>query len=205
TRFVITCEPEGAATIRAILTSPLAAPAPDTDGPDPRTAPQRRYDALLTVLGRGMTSPEGTPTTTKASLVITLPYDVLRQQLTGTGTTLTGQLLSASVVRKLACQAEIIPMVLGSDSEVLDQGRATRTVTKGQLVRLWHRDGGCTYPGCSTPPHWCHAHHIRWWTRDHGPTDINNLTLLCARHHTHVHDHDLTATITTTGVTWHRR
>ncbi|HKJ12719.1 MAG TPA: HNH endonuclease signature motif containing protein, partial [Ornithinimicrobium sp.] len=51
-----------------------------------------------------------------------------------------------------------------------------------------------TYPGCSVPPHWCDAHHLEWFSRG-GHTDLNNLALLCRRHHTLVHQRDLTATI----------
>lgn len=126
TRFIVTADAEGAAALRAVLTSPLAAPAPDEDGPDPRSATQRRYDALMTVIGRGVSSPEGAPTTSKARLVVTMSYDSLTRQLAGTGASQTGEMLSPATVRRLACSAEIIPAVLGTESEVLDLGRAAR-------------------------------------------------------------------------------
>ncbi len=204
TRFVVTADAEGAALIRAILASPLAAPAPDADGPDPRTAPQRRYDALTTVLGRGVAGAEGQPTTPKAQLVVQIRWDHLRQQLTGTGTTLLGDTLTPQAVRRLACEADLIPQVLGTAGEILDQGRRRRLVTPGQRTALAHRDRGCTYPGCTTPAPWCDAHHITPWSHG-GPSDLTNYALLCPRHHTRVHDHDLTATITTTGVHWQHR
>lgn len=203
TRFVITADSDGAAIIRAILGSPLAAPAPDEDGPDPRTATQRRYDALITVLGRGVSSPEGAPTTSKARIIVTMTFDLLRQQLVGLGHTGTGETLSPATVRRLACTAEIIPAVLGSKGEILDLGRAVRYATPAQHLVLWRRDKHCTYPGCTVPPQWCIAHHVDWWSRG-GKTDIGRLVLLCERHHTVVHHRDLTATIDTTGVTWHR-
>ncbi|MGB5951186.1 MAG: DUF222 domain-containing protein [Ornithinimicrobium sp.] len=203
TRFILTCDPPGAATIRAILSSPLAAPAPGEEtGDETRPAKQRRYDALMTVLGRGMTSPEGTPTTSKAKIFVTMTYDTLRDQLIGCGRTFTGDTLSPTQVRLLACSAELIPTVLGSESEVIDHGRSVRLATPGQIKRLWLRDRHCTFPGCTTPATWCDAHHLSWWSRG-GPTDLNNLTLLCGRHHTRVHELDLTATTTETGTTWH--
>ncbi|WP_255218343.1 HNH endonuclease [Janibacter terrae] len=52
------------------------------------------------------------------------------------------------------------------------------------------------------PPQWTDAHHITHWARG-GATDLSNAALLCERHHTHVHQHDLTATTTPRGVTWH--
>ncbi len=102
----------------------------------------------------------------------------------------------------MACDAQIIPVVLGGDSEPLDLGRARRLFTRGQRLALTLRDKGCSYPGCSIPPTWCDAHHVTHWANG-GPTDLSNAALLCPRHHTHVHDRDLTATVTTTGVTWH--
>ncbi len=92
TRFILTADAEGAATIRAILSSPLAGPTPDETGPDPRTPTQRRYDAVMTVLGRGMSSPQGTPTTTKAKIFLTIPFTALAFALAGTfpGTLSTG-------------------------------------------------------------------------------------------------------------------
>lgn len=118
------------------------------------------------------------------------------------GVTATGQVLSPAAVRRLACEAEIIPVVLGRDSEPLELGRAARYFTPGQRRALWLRDGGCTYPGCTMPAHWSDAHHVDWW-RHGGRTDISNAALLCERHHTKVHRYDLTATITDHGVTWH--
>lgn len=203
TRFVVTADAEGAALVRAILNSPLAAPAPDEDGPDLRTPTQRRYDALITVLGRGVTSPEGTPTTSKARIIVTMPFDVLKQQLLGLGHTGTGETLSPATVRRLACTAEIIPAVLGGHSQILDLGRAARLASPAQHLVLWRRDMHCTYPGCTVPPQWCSAHHLDWWSRG-GRTDISRLVLLCDRHHTVVHQRDLTATVDETGVTWHR-
>ena len=105
-------------------------------------------------------------------------------------------------MRKLACEAGIIPAILGADGELLDLGRAARYFTPGQKRALYLRDGGCTYPGCTMPAHWSDAHHLQYWSLG-GASDLDNAALLCERHHTKVHTHDLTATITPTGVTWH--
>ncbi|WP_211596778.1 HNH endonuclease signature motif containing protein [Janibacter terrae] len=118
------------------------------------------------------------------------------------GLTATGQVLTPTTVRKLACTAGIIPAILGTDHEPLELGRTTRLFTPGQRKALWLRDGGCTYPGCTMPPQWTDAHHITHWAHG-GTTDLSNAALLCERHHTHVHQHDLTATTTPRGVTWH--
>ena len=76
---------------------------------------------------------------------------------------LTGQLLAPETIRRIACDATIIPVVLGTDSEVLDVGRARRLFTPGLLRAMWLRDKGCTIPGCGAPPFWADAHHIIHW------------------------------------------
>ncbi|WP_144858202.1 HNH endonuclease signature motif containing protein, partial [Marihabitans asiaticum] len=65
-------------------------------------------------------------------------------------------------------------------------GRGVRLFSAMQVKTLWLRDGGCTYPGCTTPARWCDAHHLIHWA-DAGPTDLSNAALLCQRHHTLVH------------------
>lgn len=222
TRFVVTAEAEGAALLRSVLNSPLAAPAPEADGTaDQRSPAQRRYDALITMLGRGVASPEGQPSTAKAQVMVTMAYDVLQAALArvgeggalggpdgfGPGFTSTGETLSAQAMRRLTCQADLIPAVLGGRGELLDLGRAHRLVTAGQRRALAHRDQHCSYPGCTIPATWCEAHHIVHWAHG-GRSDLSNYALLCPRHHTHVHDLGLTATLDPharpgTALTWH--
>ncbi|WP_353952316.1 DUF222 domain-containing protein [Knoellia sp. S7-12] len=103
-------------------------------------------------------------------------------------------ILSPAIVRQMACDADILPVVFGADGEILDVGRAVRLFTKGQRRALWHRDKTCTYPGCDTPAGWAKAHHLIHWV-DGGPTDLGYAALLCQRHHTHVHDKRLIATV----------
>ncbi|CAN7240478.1 DUF222 domain-containing protein [Knoellia sp. LjRoot47] len=110
------------------------------------------------------------------------------------GSTASGTILNAGDIRRLACDADIIPVVLGSAGEVLDVGRAARLFTRGQRRALTHRDGGCTWPGCDAPASWARAHHVVHWA-DGGRSDLSNAALLCQRHHTHVHDQRLVATV----------
>ena len=194
-------DPEGQAVLEAIL-GPLAAPQPSTvTGSDLRTSDQRRADALVEVCRRAAAAGGAAPTTPKAAVVVTMDYQDLKG-LTGAGTTLTGDLLAPETVRRMACDAAIIPAVLGTRSELLDLGRTVRLVTPKLFLALCLRDRGCTFPGCSRPPGWCDAHHGVHWC-DGGPTDLSNMALLCPRHHTIVHQKGYTATITTTEVTWH--
>ncbi|WP_462418522.1 HNH endonuclease signature motif containing protein [Kytococcus sp. Marseille-QA3725] len=119
---------------------------------------------------------------------------------TSFATTFDGSVLTPAQVRQAACDANILPAVLGSDSAPMDIGRASRTATPAQRAHLALRDGGCTFPGCDRPPGWCHAHHIKHWA-DGGATALANLALLCQRHHTVVHRDRLTAT--RDGDRWH--
>lgn len=202
TEYRVFLDPEGAAIIDATL-SALSKPQPAEDGtPDPRSAPRRRADALVTIIQRGVAAPEGTPQTTKAQVFVTIPLSDLRSKTNGAGITMTGQVLSPETVRRMACDASIIPAVLGSEGEILDQGRDERLFTRAQQRALWHRDKGCSFPGCTIPAQWCQAHHVQFWAHG-GHTNLDNAALLCQRHHTHVHSNDLTATVTPTGVTWH--
>lgn len=201
--------------VMAILRSPLAAPASReeqeaTGVPEMRSPGARRYDALMTVLRRGVAGTRGQPTTPKATLVVTLDLETLRAGLhdaarrPGCGATLAGASISAATIRRLACEADIVPMVLAGPSEIVDQGRSRRLVTPGQRLRLAARDGGCTIPGCSVPATWCDAHHVVPWALG-GRSDLSNYALLCPRHHTWVHAQALTARVSSLGVTWQLR
>lgn len=99
----------------------------------------------------------------------------------------TGETISASEARRLACEAGIIPAVLGSRSQVLDLGRKTRFHTEPQRIAIALRDGGCAEKHCDWPPGMCHVHHPVPWSRG-GGTSITNGMLLCPRHHTLAHD-----------------
>ncbi|WP_462417284.1 HNH endonuclease signature motif containing protein [Kytococcus sp. Marseille-QA3725] len=117
------------------------------------------------------------------------------------GTTHTGEVLTAGQLRRMACDADVLPQVLGGPSAPLDTGRVHRLATPEMRAALATRDGGCTAPGCDRPPGWCDAHHIRHWA-DGGETALHNLTLLCRRHHTIVHRDGLVATVRPDGVEW---
>lgn len=133
----------------------------------------------------------------RPTLVVLLDHDALVRDLAALGRiacgeeagrtglvarTLAGDVLSPGDVRRLACEADLVPAVLGGDSEVLDIGRASRYATPAQRRALALRDRGCVFPGCHRPPEQCHKHHIRPWEWG-GATDIDNLVLLCAHHH----------------------
>jgi hypothetical protein len=99
-----------------------------------------------------------------------------------------GTALSAESARRLACDAFLVPVVLGADSAVLDGGRLARAVPRPMRRALVARDGGCAFPGCDRPPRWCQAHHVQHWSQG-GATALGNLVLLCGHHHRVVHHH----------------
>ncbi|MEU8215103.1 DUF222 domain-containing protein [Micromonospora taraxaci] len=173
---------EAAALLRAAI-DPLSAPA----GPDDvRCAGQRRHDALADVCRLALRTGElpesgGDP----AQIVVTTSYDGLTRQLSA-GALDIGLRLTPDTVRRLACDATVLPAVLGGAGQVLDVGRQRRLVTGALRRALVLRDGGCVFPGCDRPPRWCVAHHIHHWA-DGGPTSLDNAVLLCGHHHRHVH------------------
>ncbi|KGN41800.1 HNH endonuclease signature motif containing protein [Knoellia aerolata] len=186
-RYILLLDEEGAAIVDAAVDA-LAKPRRDEDTGerDPRTPAARRADALLDLIQRAVGAPDGVPRQAKTSVSLTIDYETLAGRCRGAGVTMEGEVLTPATVRRLACDALIIPVVLGSRGEVLDQGEAQRLFTRPQIRHLWLRDGGCTFPGCSKPAAWTDAHHLVHWV-DGGPTDIGNAALLCRAHHTVVH------------------
>ncbi|MGY4719870.1 DUF222 domain-containing protein [Naumannella huperziae] len=94
----------------------------------------------------------------------------------------TGARISAAALRRLACDCDLLPVVLGGAGQPLDVGREHRLVTGPVRAALTVRDRGCVMPGCDRPPERCEAHHIVPWQAG-GPTSLANLVLLCRHHH----------------------
>jgi len=95
--------------------------------------------------------------------------------------------ISAKAVERLACDCSITRILLGSDSTVIDVGRAKRKISGPTYKALRVRDQGCVWPGCDRPATWTSGHHLVHWIRG-GPTNLPNLALLCYRHHWMVHE-----------------
>jgi hypothetical protein len=91
-----------------------------------------------------------------------------------------------AALRRVSCDSWVTRVLLNSDGVPLDVGREHRLVTPGLRRAVVARDRCCTFPGCDRPPSWCVAHHIVHWV-DGGPTSLDNLVLLCQRHHTLIH------------------
>jgi hypothetical protein len=182
---------EDAAVIKAAL-AVLSAPLPNTDpefgveGRDPRDHGARTWDALVTAC-QTLQDADVLPSAhgAKPRVMVLISHEALTTGL-GDATLDTGDRLSAAAVRKLACDADLIPVVLGSDGRVLDVGRTNRLVTLGVWLALIARDRHCAFPGCRRPPVACDGHHVTHWV-DGGRTGLTNMVLLCRSHHTIIH------------------
>ncbi|MDN5572082.1 MAG: HNH endonuclease [Propionibacteriaceae bacterium] len=146
--------------------------SPKHGGDRPRVVVTLTWEELCRA--SGIASPDGRPLPVQVTPPGTRP---LRGRLVGSGAP-----IDAGTLRRWLCDCEVLPVVLGGRSEVLDQGRAKRVVTDEQRVALAVRDRGCVFPGCPATPEACHAHHIvPWWAG--GRTDLSNLVLVCPHHH----------------------
>ncbi len=123
-----------------------------------------------------------------ARIVVQMTLDQLQGRLDASGiaTLNTGEKISIGQARKLACEAQIIPMVLDGKSVPLDLGLGARLYTEHQRIAMGIRDKGCTAEGCDWPPALCHAHHNTPWSKG-GKTNIHDGRLLCPRHHAYAH------------------
>ncbi|MDQ0733589.1 HNH endonuclease signature motif containing protein [Arthrobacter agilis] len=122
----------------------------------------------------------------RPQVMVTISYQDLVGKAERAGSAVFSEQVSARTIRKLACDADLIPMVLGGSGQVLDLGRAQRLFPPHLRRALVARDKGCAFPDCSIPASWCEAHHLTPWSRG-GSTSIDNGVLLCSHHHHTVH------------------
>jgi Domain of unknown function (DUF222) len=97
-----------------------------------------------------------------------------------------GGLLSTQTLQRLACDATLILAVDDDVGHTMYEGRAHRYPTETQRREIVRRDRHCRFPGCANST-FVNPHHIKWWIRDQGTTDLPNLALLCEHHHHRVH------------------
>ncbi|QHO68353.1 HNH endonuclease signature motif containing protein [Marisediminicola antarctica] len=154
--------------------------------PDPRTIPRIAADALIDVARHMMgctTAPGPLPHTT---LIIRMTLEQLQSGLGAAHLDGVEDPITAGAARRLAADAELIPAVLGGNSQILDLGTGRRLFTRAQRIAFAERDGGCAITGCGRPPSYTEAHHIHWWSHG-GTTNLNNGILLCTGHHHIIH------------------
>ncbi|MCU1379529.1 MAG: endonuclease [Acidimicrobiales bacterium] len=97
-----------------------------------------------------------------------------------------GPALAPETVERLACDAAVVRLAEDADGELLNLGRRTRRPNRAQRRAMKRRDGGCRFPGCPAN-RFVDAHHVDWWERDQGETNLGVLVSLCGYHHRLVH------------------
>jgi hypothetical protein len=172
-----------------LLTTPRSGAIEDEDGtvveiPDQRPHMQRLHDALEEACARLLKAADqpsvgGIP----ASVIVTIGIEDLLAKA-GLADTADGTQLTTDQLLRIADEADIWPTIIDRNGVPLALGRSRRLASPGQTMALIARDAGCSFPGCTHPPQWCDRHHILDWILG-GPTDLENLTLLCRYHHTH--------------------
>jgi hypothetical protein len=180
-------DPETGETLMTALGAVQGAETRSRRPDDDRTPAQRRADALgeicrqwLDGTDRPMVGGE------RPHLTVTVTAEALAR-----GSSEAGELDHAGPVphelaRRVACDASVMRVVMAGKSEPLDVGRRTALISAAVRRAVIVRDGHCRFPGCDRPHTWCDAHHILHWA-DGGPTAVENLMLLCRRHHRMIH------------------
>jgi hypothetical protein len=131
----------------------------------------------------------------RPTVVVTMDIESLAARTGGTARLDSGAYVTGDTARRLACDAGVIRLITDPASQPLDMGRKVRTVTPVQARAVIHRDRHCRYHGCSAPPWAGEVHHLDFWARDHGSSDLPRLALLCWHQHHLAHrcsaTHDL--------------
>ncbi|WP_448005525.1 DUF222 domain-containing protein [Agromyces bauzanensis] len=187
-------DPESAAPVKAAIDALVsdalrrrdpayrgAAPVVD----DTRSIPQLQADGLAAIARHTLGCDRTLAPLAKTTVIVRMNLDTLIDGVGHARIDGVDQPISAGTARRMAADAELIPTVFGGDSLLLDLGRAARLFTRAQRLALGERDGGCA--SCGQNIGYVEAHHIRWWDRDTGPTDLDNGVLLCSPCHHAIH------------------
>ena len=166
------------------------------DRHDPRSGPRLRAEALTSICRWYLAHHDNGQPRRRGQTRLGIVADL--SELAGTNQQLIaavraeaahGSRLSRSTLERLACDCKFSRIITDGPSQILDVGRATRVVSTAMWNALVARDKHCQWAGCTMPPGFCEAHHIWYWTNG-GPTNLDNLKLLCWHHHRQTHAHD---------------
>jgi hypothetical protein len=171
-----------------ILQTALGTLTRPTGPDDDRPASTRRADALVQLARQTLDSgelPDNGGTRPHVSITISAE-DLAESRGSGSSPDHPDVTLTTRTVRRWLCDASVTRILLHPDGQPLDVGRTTRTIPPALRKALIARDSGCVFSGCDAPPSWCDGHHKQHWA-DGGKTSLENLVLLCRRHHTYLH------------------
>jgi hypothetical protein len=180
-------DPETGETLLTALGAVQGAEARSRGLDDRRTPAQRRADAIgeicrqwLDGAGRPVVGGE------RPHVTVTVSAETLARTSAEAGELDHAGPVPREIARRLACDASVMRVVMAGRSEPLDVGRRTSVIAPALRRAVIVRDGHCRFPGCDRPHTWCDAHHVLHWA-DGGATALDNLLLLCRRHHRMVH------------------
>jgi hypothetical protein len=166
-----TLDKVGGAALRTAL-EPLAKREGKNDH---RNFPRRLGDALVELANHEL---EHSKTSQRPHLQVTTSLETLLGLSGAPAAEMEFSLpISSKAVERLACDCTVTRILLGSDSTVIDVGRARRVISGPQRKALCVRDRGCVWPGCDRPATWTSGHHLAHWIHG-GSTDLHNLVLL---------------------------
>ena len=163
---------------------------------DPKERPtteQRMADALAELLCQPGSDENGKKP--KTDLLLIAHYDTGEQRIRD-ATLADGTPVPVALFQDMACQGKVVPAIFDTKGRPLWIGLGRRLANRAQRLALIARDRRCV--GCGADPAWCQAHHVIPWEAE-GPTDIDNLVLLCSRCHHQVHDEGWQIRQTPTG------
>lgn len=148
---------------------------------DPRTAPQKRHDVLVSII---QTAAAATDTPSLGGAAPTLQVSTTAGNLDGGVATIdrTQTAVPASLAHRIACTGAVQKVVFDQYGRILRLGAPDRLFNAHQRRAIGARDGGCIIPGCSIPAAWCEVHHVTEYAHG-GPTHTDNGVLLCWAHH----------------------
>ena len=156
---------------------------------DARTIEQVLADGFAQIFHVGIAvEPSIVPGSQRAAVRVVVEQSVLEARQ---GSALLEDTLTAVTFGKLEeylCEGGTVAVVVDQHGDIVNFGREQRLFTARQRAALAVRDGGCRFPDCEKPPSWCEAHHVDFWARDRGKTDLENGILLCRYHHMLMHN-----------------
>ncbi len=159
--------------------------SPDSDAEPSRTPAQRRVDTLADICRFYLDHQHHRPAGRHRPHVnVVVDYEDLAGG--GGGRMVDGAVLSGAALQALTCDSALHRLVMSGRSAVLDYGTSTRTIPATLWNALVLRDEHCRFPGCDRQSSWCEGHHVVH-IADDGPTCLENLVLVCSRHHHRLH------------------